>query len=79
MVETIREKVFHLPQKAQEEVLEIVEQIEKSYHIGKDSPLDGGSNASPHPLRMIADLAVDVGVSDLAERHDFYSNGGVED
>ncbi len=33
VVETIREKVFHLPPKAQEEVLEMVEKIEERYHM----------------------------------------------
>ncbi len=31
VVETIRQKVIHLPPKAQEEVLEIIEQIEERY------------------------------------------------
>jgi len=74
--ETIQEKVFHLPPEAQEEVLEIVEQIEERYLI-RESDLDSGQNA--HPLRLIMDLAVDVGVTDLAERHDFYANGKTED
>jgi hypothetical protein len=41
VVETIREKVFHLPPKAQEEVLEIVEQIEERYHTSENP---SGSN-----------------------------------
>ena len=32
VADTIREKVFHLPPKAQEEVLRQVEQIEERYH-----------------------------------------------
>lgn len=32
-----------------------------------------------HALTLIADLAVDVGVDDLAERHDFYAHGKLED
>ena len=32
-----------------------------------------------HPLTTIRKMAVDVGVSDFAERHDFYANGKLED
>ena len=42
MVETIREKVFHLPPKAQEEVLEIIEQIEERYHTSDDPSVSNG-------------------------------------
>ncbi len=42
VVETIREKVFHLPPKAQEEVLEIVEQIEERYHTSDDPSISNG-------------------------------------
>lgn len=43
VVETIRHKVFHLPPKAQEEVLDLVEQIEERYHSGGDRT---GTNCS---------------------------------
>ena len=43
VVETIREKVFHLPPKAQKEVLGIVEQIEERYHASED-PLGSNGN-----------------------------------
>ena len=79
VVETIREKVFHLPPKAQEEVLRQVEQIEERYHISEDPARSNGSNGNTHPLRLIANLAMDVGVTDFAERHDFYANGKLED
>ncbi|MCY7347549.1 MAG: hypothetical protein LH614_15195 [Pyrinomonadaceae bacterium] len=68
-LETIQQKVFQLPPKAQEEVLEIVEQIAERYQIKE----------SVHPLTLIRELAVDVGVTDLAERHDFYAHGKLED
>jgi predicted DNA-binding antitoxin AbrB/MazE fold protein len=32
-----------------------------------------------HPLTLIARLAVDAGVTDLAERHDFYAHAKLED
>lgn len=45
MADTIREKVFHLPPKAQEEVLRQVEQIEERYHTSEDtSRSNGGGN-----------------------------------
>ena len=78
-VETIREKVFHLPPKAQEGVLRQVEQIEERYHTSEDPEPSNGSSKNPYPLRFIADLAMDVGVADFAERHDFYANGKLED
>jgi len=37
-------------------------------------------NGEPvHALTMIANMATDVGVTDLAERHDFYAHGKLED
>lgn len=33
----------------------------------------------PHPLEEIGALAVDMGVADLAERHDWYAHGKLED
>ena len=79
VVETIREKVFHLPPKAQEEVLKQVEQIEERYHISHDPSGSNGNGEGTYPLSLIADLAMDVGVTDFAERHDFYANGKLED
>ncbi len=79
VVETIQDKVFHLPRAAQEEVLEMVEQIEERYHHIAEPAKTNGAGLKPHPLRMIADLATDVGVADFAERHDFYANGKPED
>jgi len=32
-----------------------------------------------HALTLIANMAVDVGVDDLAERHDFYAHGNLAD
>ncbi len=72
VVETIRQKVSHLPPQAQEEVLEIVEQIEERYQAAD-------KNETVHPLTLIAKLSMDAGVTDLAERHDFYASGKLED
>ncbi|HEY7064200.1 MAG TPA: antitoxin family protein [Chloroflexota bacterium] len=32
-----------------------------------------------HPLTVIGRLAADAGVTDLAERHDYYAHGRIED
>lgn len=76
MVDIIREKVFQLPPKAQEEVLRQVEQIEERYLASDDR---SGSNGNGYPLTVIAELAMDVGVTDFASRHDFYASGKLED
>ncbi|MGI8545212.1 MAG: hypothetical protein ACR2MD_17270 [Aridibacter sp.] len=76
-IETIQEKVYHLPTKAQEEVLEAIEQIEKRY---KENETSNGQNIEiEHPLTAIAKMAKDVGVSDLAERHGFYTNENLDE
>ncbi len=79
VADTIREKVFHLPPKAQAEALRQVEQIEELYQVSEDSAQSNGGNKEVYPLRLIADLAMDVGVTDFAERHDFYAHGTLED
>ena len=70
IVETIQQKVIQLPPQAQNEVLGIVERIEERYK---------SENKKEHSLTKIAKMAKDLGVSDFAERHDFYSNGKLED
>ncbi len=72
VVETIRQKVIHLPPKAQEEVLEIIERIEERYQAED-------KKETAHPLTLIREMAIDVGVTDLADRHDFYAHGKLED
>ena len=70
IVETIQQKVIQLPPNAQNEVLEIIEKIEKRYQA---------ENQKEHPLTKIAKMARDIGVTDFAEKHDFYVNGKLED
>lgn len=70
IVETIQRKVIQLPPQAQNEVLEIVEKIEERYQ---------NENKGEYPLTKIAKIAKDIGVTDFAERHDFYANGKLED
>ena len=76
-IETIKEKVYHLPEKAQEEVLEAIEEIEKRYK--KNGTSDEQNGETEHPLSSIAKMAKDIGVSDFAERHDFYANEKLEE
>jgi hypothetical protein len=80
-VETIQEKVTHLPPEAQEEVLQAVVQIEERFQKEETSTESNGDKTGEaiYPLTLIANLAVDVGVTDLAERHDFYAHGKLED
>ena len=75
-VEAIQQKIIHLPPQAQEEVLEAIEQIERRYWAKENKEQNG---EAVYPLTVIADLAVDVGVDDLAERHDYYAHGKLED
>jgi len=79
VAETINKKVIHLPSKAQEEVLDAVARIEERYQSLAPGARANGTRSAKHPLTMIAELAVDVGVSDFAERHDFYAHGKIED
>ena len=77
VVETIREKLFHLPPKAQEEVLRQVERIEECYQTEEEPANSNGSKE--HPLTLIARLKVDRLPSDFSARHDFYCHGKLED
>jgi hypothetical protein len=70
IVETIQQKVVQLPPQAQDEVLEMVEKIEQRYQ---------SADKKEHPLTKIAKMAKDLGVTDFAEKHDFYAHGKLED
>ena len=76
VAETINQKVIHLPQKAQEEVLDAIEKIEVRYQNGKPIVVNNGSVR--HPLDLLAEIQID-GPPDLAERHNFYAHGKLED
>ena len=79
-VETINTRVSHLPLQAQQEVLEAIDRIASRYpENGTHSTPENGNGEYIHPLTAIANLAMDVGVSDLAERHDYYAHGKLED
>lgn len=76
VAETINQKVNHLPVRAQEEVLEAVEQIEERY-----SELANNGNSTKenrHVLDLLAEIRID-GPVDLAERHNFYAHGKLEE
>jgi len=47
--------------------------------IEKDETNGGVTGEVPYPLNVIGKLATDMGVSDLAGRHDFYAHGKIED
>lgn len=79
VADTIREKVFHLPPKAQEEALRKIEQIEERYSHEKNGANNNGAKTRKHPLTLIKELAVDGLPSDFASRHDFYCHGKLED
>ena len=70
VAEIIQQKVYRLPLKAQQKILEIVEQVETRYQ---------GKSKAEHPLTLIANMAADVEVTDFAERHDFYAYGKLKD
>lgn len=77
-METIQRKIVQLPPEAQEEVLEAVQRIEELYT--SKNPQDVLRRPrNTHPLSLIADMATDVGVIDLADRHDYYAHGKVEE
>ena len=47
--------------------------------IEKDESNGDVPGEAPYPLSVIAKLATDMGVTDLAGRHDFYAHGKIED
>lgn len=60
----------------------ILEDVTGKTKNEKPQPIDESAeqNGEPvHALTLIANMAVDVGVTDLAERHDFYAHGTLED
>ena len=77
VAETITEKIVHLPIHKQKQILEFIERIEVRHIPVKNGNVE--SRSDKHPLTLIAELAVDMGVTDLAERHDFYAHGKLED
>jgi hypothetical protein len=72
VADTIKQKVYRLPPKAQAEVLEIVEQIEERYQT-KDE------KQTAHPLTLLGDIKIDFERSDLAARHDAYAHHKAEE
>lgn len=77
-VETIQQKIVHLPPQAQEEILEIIEQIEERYQAKKPPAEKSGEIKAVHPLTLLAQIQIDA-PPDFAERHDFYAHGKLED
>lgn len=77
-VETIQSKLIHLPPKAQEEVLGAIERIEARYQSIRRRDKNGNGENSKDLFEQLAEIRID-GPTDLAERHDFYAHGKLED
>jgi len=77
-VETIHQKVIQLPPKAQQEVLGVVEEIAGRYRSKSPPAETNGGEEAIHPLELLAQIQIE-GPPDLAERHDFYAHGKLED
>lgn len=75
-LETIQQKVDRLPVEAQKEVLEAVEQIAQRYQT-KETAVENNGEIT-YPLDLLAEIRID-GPPDLADRHDFYAHGKLED
>jgi uncharacterized coiled-coil DUF342 family protein len=75
-IETIQKKIHQLPSAAQQEVLQAIEQIEQRYQTIEAAVENNGE--IPYPLDLLAEIRID-GPPDLAERHDFYAHGKLED
>lgn len=57
--------------------MDAIEQIEERYR-SEETETKNGDGESKYVLSLIAELAID-GPPDLAERHDFYAHGKLED
>ena len=76
VAETISEKVLHLPLSEQRNVLEMVKRIEIDHqNRAADAVVD---KPTRHILELLAEIRID-GPPDLADRHDFYAHGKLED
>jgi hypothetical protein len=76
ILETIQQKIYHLPVEAQKEVLEAVVQIAQRYQT-KETAIENNGEI-PYPLDLLVEIRID-GPPDLADRHDFYAHGKLED
>lgn len=74
-VKAIQEKLDRLPPAAQQEALAAIEQIERRYQAKETV---GHNGETPYALDLLAEIRIDA-PPDLAERHDFYAHGKLED
>jgi hypothetical protein len=72
-VETIHQKVLHLPPQAQEEVLDAVENIEQRYR----DTAGNGEGGHRHILDQLSEISIE-GPSDLSSEHHRYAHGSPE-
>ncbi len=75
IINTIIQKVPMLTEKQQRILLEEIE----TFLSGKNGDLEHTEKNQIHPLTFLSEIAVDMGVDDLAENHDFYAHRKVED
>lgn len=79
--EIYTKNILPLPDRAKLEIAALIlEDVTGKTANGKNTVEPEITTVEPvHALTLIANLAVDVGVDDLAERHDFYAHGKLED
>ena len=47
--------------------------------VTRKTPTAASNSDAVHALTLIANIAIDVGITDLAEKHDFYAHKKLED
>lgn len=57
----------------------IINKISSKTNGGTDKKTMPEETEVEHPLSVIGRIKVDVGVSDFADRHDFYAHGKLEE
>jgi len=63
---------------SENEQKQVLEEIE-TFLSRKNGDSEHIKETQIHPLTFLAEIAVDMGVDDLAENHDFYAHRRVED
>ncbi|HQU85451.1 MAG TPA: hypothetical protein PKY59_20080 [Pyrinomonadaceae bacterium] len=79
--EIYTKNILPLPDRAKLEIAALIlEDVTGKTANGKNTAEPEITTDEPvYALTLIANLAIDVGVDDLAERHDFYAHGRLED
>lgn len=75
ITEAIFEKVPLLTEEQQREILEMTEKL-----LNREKrPPEQLERPDGHPLTLLGEIQIDFEHDDLAERHDFYAHGKIED